>query len=116
MPLDIARKLYADPIGVTDIRVGGDCGCPAPEGHCITWINSVTLKQVHRRFDDKGENQEEAWAIACKKYDFLAGEGAKHEWAEDPSAVPGVQGFIMDYHVDTGEGLRLLADQFQPQG
>lgn len=31
VPIDIARQLYADPVGRTDIRVDGHCGCPAPE-------------------------------------------------------------------------------------
>jgi hypothetical protein len=30
VPIDIAHRLYEDPIGRTDIRVDGHCGCPAP--------------------------------------------------------------------------------------
>jgi hypothetical protein len=31
MPLARARTLYDNPVGRTDIRVEGHCGCPAPE-------------------------------------------------------------------------------------
>lgn len=31
VPIDLARALYADPVGATDIRVDGHCGCPPPE-------------------------------------------------------------------------------------
>lgn len=31
VPISIARQLYADPVGMTDVRVAGHCGCPAPE-------------------------------------------------------------------------------------
>lgn len=31
VPIDIALELYADPVGKTDVRVDGHCGCPEPE-------------------------------------------------------------------------------------
>lgn len=31
VPLEVARELYADPVGATDIRVAGHCGRPPPE-------------------------------------------------------------------------------------
>lgn len=31
VPLEIAKALYADPVGKTDIRVAGHCGCLPPE-------------------------------------------------------------------------------------
>lgn len=30
IPLDVAEELYADPVGITDIRVAGHAGCPPP--------------------------------------------------------------------------------------
>lgn len=38
VPLEVARQLYADPVGSTDIRVAGHCGCPAPEP---PWIDTI---------------------------------------------------------------------------
>ena len=34
VPLKIAKKMYADPIGKIDVRVAGHCGCPPPEKMC----------------------------------------------------------------------------------
>ncbi len=31
VPLAVAKELYADPVGATDVQVAGDCRCPAPE-------------------------------------------------------------------------------------
>ena len=31
MPLDMARRIYNDPIGAQDVRVAGHCGCPPPD-------------------------------------------------------------------------------------
>lgn len=38
VPLDVAYRLYEDPIGRTDIRVEGHCGCPAP---VHPWVSIV---------------------------------------------------------------------------
>ena len=35
VPIDIARELYQNPIGKTDVRVAGHCGCPPPD----EWVN-----------------------------------------------------------------------------
>jgi len=34
VPLNVARKLYADPAGRYDVRAGGHCGCVEPETQC----------------------------------------------------------------------------------
>lgn len=31
VPLPVAQELYADPVGIEDVRVAGHCGCPPPE-------------------------------------------------------------------------------------
>lgn len=31
VPMDAANEMYADPVGVTDVRVVGHCGCPPPK-------------------------------------------------------------------------------------
>ena len=31
VPLAVAQELYDDPVGRTDVRVVGHCGCPPPE-------------------------------------------------------------------------------------
>lgn len=41
VPLAVAQKLYDDPIGKRDVRVNGDCTCPAPgdPGGHIEWFD-----------------------------------------------------------------------------
>lgn len=42
VPFEIAKMLYEDPIGRTDIRVNGDCECPAPAGDVHSYhIDSI---------------------------------------------------------------------------
>ncbi len=44
VPLAMANELYEDPVGRTDIRVNGHCGCPAPgEPGVISF--GVTVRQ-----------------------------------------------------------------------
>jgi hypothetical protein len=38
VPIEVAKELYADEVGKTDIRVAGHCGCPPPEAPWISWI------------------------------------------------------------------------------
>jgi hypothetical protein len=42
VPLAVADELYADPVGVTDVRVGGDCGCPDPRDYTMRFVDDVT--------------------------------------------------------------------------
>ena len=39
VPLEIAKELYANPIGKKDVRVTGHCGCPPPEDPWITYYD-----------------------------------------------------------------------------
>jgi hypothetical protein len=34
VPLEVAEKMYEDPIGKKDVRVSGHCGCPPPNEWC----------------------------------------------------------------------------------
>lgn len=43
VPIEVARKLYDDPIGRTDIRVAGHCGCPPPEPPWTEVIDGVEV-------------------------------------------------------------------------
>lgn len=40
VPIDIARELYVDPIGHTDVRVIGHCGCPPPD----EWLGGIHIQ------------------------------------------------------------------------
>ena len=39
VPIQIAEMLYADPVGVKDIRCGGHCGCPHPKEYGAKWLH-----------------------------------------------------------------------------
>ncbi len=102
MPLDVARELYSDPVGKNDVRVAGDCTCPAPDGPHVTWKT------------DDGR----VVARAAEEAEFrkLIGKGhlpdsALNEFvfSDDPTSI-GAKSYIMSYHIDTEVGLRLFAD------
>jgi len=101
VPLVVAQELYADPVGVTDIRVDGDCTCPPPE--------------------DRAEwRDQEGNILCCLVPDKTAAEIAslqklgidvtkeKIRWVENPSQIG--QGFITQYHIDSEIGLRVFVD------
>jgi len=101
VPLTVARELYADPIGATDIRVAGHCGCPAPEKPWTTLIAPDGRQVV-----DSGEREGFKVFFNEPKGKELALEIV---FSDDISAV-GAQEFAMSYHIDSEVGLRLFAD------
>ena len=100
LPLNVAQRLYQDPVGKEDIRVDGHCGCPAPEGGYIRWYDAegnwllpLTDKQQVEDLKAKG---------------YLSEEYKDCLFVEDPSAVG--NGFVQSYHIDSEVGLRIFAD------
>jgi hypothetical protein len=48
VPLNIAKELYADPIGEQYVRVVGHCGCPAPEEWAsLNKQNQLVISSYH---------------------------------------------------------------------
>jgi hypothetical protein len=43
VPLGVARRLYADPVGGKDVRVAGHCGCPPPD----EWAKGGYVRSYH---------------------------------------------------------------------
>lgn len=100
VPIAVARQLYEDPAGRTDIRVAGHCGCPPPEEPWTTSRNPETGKKIvaaekRAEFDEIGEDLRQK---------LLARFEEESEWG-DPS-----QGevFVEDYHIDSELGLYLF--------
>jgi len=108
LPLAIALELYADPIGRTDVRVSGHCGCPPPEAPWVKWYTA------------KGEVVEETKQQAA--YEALL---ARHPewlrtcqpivWHDDPASI-GATPHVTSYHIDTEVGLRLFCDAVRKHG
>lgn len=104
VPLAIAKELYADPVGRTDIRVNGHCGCPAPggeDGGYATWRDPETMKQLvtHDEWNDLQRRTEELPSL--KPY------LDESQPSDDPTTG---EAFIEGYHIDSEVGLRLFAD------
>ena len=116
VPLEVAQKLYADPVGSTDIRVGGDCGCPPPERPRVTWTNPKTGKQVWSILTPDGKDSRATYLEACQNCPSLKGQEDCDEWVDDPATTPGLMGTVDIYHVDTEVGLRLLIDTLREAG
>lgn len=110
IPLPMAEELYADPIGKGDVRCAGHCACPEP------------LTQANWYLPDGREvltmnNKTECEEIVAKsKSNSLIGIAVKilreNNFAEDPSKVEGVKGYVTDYHIDSQEGLNLFVAAF----
>lgn len=102
VPLNVAKELYADPAGVTDIRVSGHCGCPPPESPWIIWRgkSGKTLADVTQR--------ETAMELFGEVQGYMKELDEKYEFVDDPSAVG--EGFVETYHIDSELGLKIFVD------
>lgn len=102
MPLAAARLIHAHPNGA-EVRVNGNCTAPAPEDYQVEWCDP----EGRRIWRDPDGKQAREWASWIARHpDCDRGDNV---FAIDPSLVPGAQGFITEYHVDTEAGLRLIA-------
>lgn len=108
MPVAIARELYDDPVGRTDIRVCGSCTCPAPTAPHTTRI-APDGRKVIGLADWKGFTK----LFPGKK--AQAGIAKEYISSKNPAAR-GAQEFIPFYHIDTEVGLRLFADTIKKHG
>ena len=101
MPLKLAQELYADPIGKTDVRVDGHCGCPAPEEPWIHYFDSDGKRLVceSERLDFERFFKEELPEI-MKKQNYRFSDDRQRDG----------EAYVECYHIDTQEGLRLFAD------
>lgn len=104
IPIDMARELYAHPVGVTDIRVAGHCGCPAPE---LPWVNCFDADGVELAHDPSGEEE--------KTYRGFVERGhIKPELRPVrfvPDALAAAARIIVDgYHIDSELGLYVFAE------
>lgn len=93
MPLDVAKELYEDPVGKTDVRVAGHGGCPPPEDPWIRWEDS---------------KEREIYPLSSKPKNYPESEPGYEAFFEDPSKIG--KGYITLYHIDTEEGLKLFAE------
>lgn len=107
VPLEVAQELFADPVGVTDIRVAGHCGCPPPEEY-TEWLTDDG-KKIY-----PAEQQAE-WERIVKAHDFMQAEKDGIIFADDPVAH-GARAFVTSYHIDSEVGLRIFVDTLKEHG
>ncbi len=110
MPLYVARELYADPIGVSDIRVDGHCGCPPPGlPHHAVFLDANDYELVAP--NPKNDELINYWHGGTDHFSrlMIATYNAKYRHVNSPEAVATLA--IVDcYHIDSLAGLRLFAD------
>lgn len=99
VPLDVARRLYADPVGAMDVRVAGHCACPAPD-EWATWFDGEEEVVI----DPEGKQEAEVRSFMERR---VFPDTALPRFAK---STDGLAGFVMLYHIDSAAGLRLFAD------
>lgn len=103
VPVELARLLYADPVGRADIRVNGHCGCPPPEGWALRWIlpdgRHVASTESGRTFRHWAEHGE------SPSIREMGREGLEKFVFDDDPASTGAAAFVEHYHIDSELGL-----------
>lgn len=101
MPIHIAKKLYEDPVGVTDVRVAGHCACPPPEYPWYDWYTKEGKKVVPVA-------QQAEWE-KFKDREWMAPYREKYIFHDNPEEL-GAMCYVNTYHIDSEVGLRLFCD------
>ena len=104
VPLELARELFADPVGREDVRSGGHCGCPSPDAYGATYYDADGVELLS---DPDGKDQRTIEALiekgSLKREDFLG------RFVRDKRTAA-AYATVNCYHIDTEVGLRLFAD------
>ena len=105
MPIGIAEELFVDPVGKTDIRVAGHCGCPPPKEPWVTWLlgGQIVLPLKEEVLFDNAIK-----GLDGPAFNF-GEEKKKYIFSDDPVSL-GARAYVMSYHIDSEIGLRLFAD------
>ncbi len=108
IPIELARELYADPVGRKDIRCGGHCGCPSPDDYGVQYFDATGNLLLPSRelkiFEDFiARGSLEASVLNGKA--FTADPKRAHHYAT-----------VDCYHIDSEVGLRIFADALRGRG
>jgi hypothetical protein len=105
LPLDVAQRLYADPVGKTDVRVAGHCGCPPPEPPWLVYFDADGIRLLH----DPDGKEAQFYADFVERGVLNAEQLAGKRFVPDAPAVA-ARVVVESYHIDSEVGLRLFAD------
>ena len=103
LPIEIAKELYADPIGKSDIRVDGHCGCPPPEDPWLKYVADDGVELVR-------ESERADFERCFKKEGEVAKLMQEQNFRFSADRTTEGKAYVECYHIDTQEGLRLFAD------
>jgi hypothetical protein len=107
IPIELARQLHADPIGKTDVRVGGHCGCPSPDEYGATYLDAAGRLLVR-------EAEREQMEYFIKKGFVRADAMDGRAYAANPK-TDAHHATVDSYHIDSEAGLRLFVDALRAQ-
>jgi hypothetical protein len=104
VPLEVALKLYENPVGRTDIRVSGHCGCPPPVAPWVRWRDPETGKRIidtgqRDTMQKIGENPDHKEMAEQFFRDFI--------FNNDPKSIGGIPS-VDSYHIDSELGLYIF--------
>jgi hypothetical protein len=107
VPYELARKLYHDSgdLARRDIRVGGHCGCPAPEVYGTDYYDTAGKEIV---VDEDGHQEKwfrEHMPDKASEYHFVRSKVERKALTANA--------FVDCYHIDSQEGLNLFAKVIQ---
>ena len=104
MPIDKALDLYNDPVGKTDIRVAGHCGCVPPEDPWVEYYDDDGVEV----YSMEAKADYEKYLHNDSSLSELAKEGLRtHRFEEDRSPFRCI---VPSYHVDSELGLYKLVE------
>lgn len=105
LPLEAAQRLYADPIGNTDVRVNGHCGCPPPEDPWVAYYAADGWQLI----DDPDGEQAKEWSALQARGHLPAPQEKRYRFVPNAAAIA-ARVVVESYHIDSEAGLRLFAD------
>ena len=105
IPIRIANLMYADPVGKTDIRSGGHCGCPAPTEYGSEWLHPDGRQGIPK-------DQEAELDRFIANDSFEASVKDKYIFTDTPE-VDGCASFVRNYHIDSDLGLYIFVQTLE---
>lgn len=101
VPLDVARHLYADPIGRRDALIHGMADRPAPEVPWVAWYTSLGERVYPRE-------QATAYSDAQSRWPEAFVDAPPVVFNDSPEQL-GAMGFVDHYYLVSSEGLQVFA-------
>ncbi len=102
VPLEVAKIIYANPIGEKDVRVAGHCGCPPPEEWAFPKKEVLLDLGVYKAPSEKYPLGQSPTNSELAK---MCNSGEINE-----------PRFVEIYHIDSQEGLNLFVKTMREHG